>query len=218
MPRSKAVRVPLSRRGRAAALLALAVIISACSVLPDQPRPERTFQLVPPLTTHTVQRTGPSLLVDLPEAATGYRSDAMIYRRSPLELQAFASARWADSPAHMLAEAAASTLEDSGRFSVVATAPAVLDARYRLGLTLVRLEQDYTNGLPGVAHITVQARLINARSGEVIDSTLLDRSAPAEAAGPEPAAQAASVATRALLADLTRFVVDALPTRHPAPK
>lgn len=212
MPRTTATRILRRRLVTACAATALlSAMLAGCSVLPSQPTPERTFRLVPPVTTHGVRHTGPTLLIDLPEAATGYGSDAMIYRRDPLELNAFASARWADSPARMLAEAAASALEESGLFSVVATAPAVLDARYRLGLTLIRLEQDYTGGTPGVAHITVRARLINARNGEILDSTLLDRSAPAQATGPEAAARAASVATRALLADLTRFVAESLP-------
>jgi len=151
-----------------------------------------------------------TLLIEVPTARAGYRSEAIAYRRNSPVIDYFATARWAAPPAELLAAATEDALATAGLFRNVARGPAAVAADYRLDMELLYLEQDYRGGQPGHARVGVRARLIGA-GGQVLASRLLTATHPASATGPEAAAVAAGAASERLLTELVRFVAEALP-------
>ncbi|WP_018718841.1 ABC-type transport auxiliary lipoprotein family protein [Arhodomonas aquaeolei] len=202
--------MPATLRTVAAACLA-ALMVSGCSVVqrPQTP-PPRTLQLVEPAMLVPAE-SGPHgvLLVEPAEARAGYRDTGVVYREKPQTLDYFATARWAEPPAALLADAATDALAGAGLFHAVVAGPASVSADYRLQLELLYLEQDYRDGMPGSARLGVRARLLEG--GRILASRQFSVTRIAEAAGPVPAAEAAGRATREWLTRLTRFVAAALP-------
>ncbi len=192
---------------RVLVVLPLLLAATACTVLPSSGPAPSVYGLVPPPETSIV---GPGdngiLLVESSGSVAGFDTEAMVYRESDQALDRFTTGRWAAPPGQLLTEAAANALQESGRFRAVLMAPAPVAADYRLHLTVLRLEQDYRRGIPGVARISARVRLTDSASGELLTTALLSHSEPAEAAGPAAFAAAASVATRRLLAELDAVI------------
>jgi len=175
----------------------LAMSLTACSILPEQPPPPQTYRLDWPDAPYRNRPGGPVLMVAAPEALGGYRSTAMLYRDSPNALSAFATGVWADPPAQMLAEQTVAALGATGRFAAVVTATDALRPDLRLLMTVLRFEQDYTRGAKGgVARVRVRMQLVDERGGRVLGGRVVSAEAPAGTEGPAAAAAAMSRAAR----------------------
>lgn len=188
-----------------------ALLTAGCSIVQrPQTAPPRTLQLIEPATLVPAD-SGPHgvLLVEPAAARAGYRDTGVVYRERAQTLDYFATARWAEPPAALLAAAATDALAGAGLFHAVVRGPASVRADYRLQLELLYLEQDYRDGVPGSARLGVRARLLEG--GRILASRRFSVTRGAEAAGPVASAEAAGRATREWLTRLTGFVADALP-------
>lgn len=197
--------------------LLLVLALTGCSVLPQTPPAPKEYRLTQPLTTRvaTAPPDGPTLLIALPGARTGYADRDIVYREHPLEVARFTTARWVGRPADMLAEALAGRLTGSGLYGLVTLAPDPPAGApdYRLAVTLLRLEQDYSEGRPGRARVAVHLRLSDARTGEALLDRVFRADAPTDALGPAAAVTALSRATERLI----ERALDALAEVTPAP-
>lgn len=191
--------------------LALLLGLGGCSVWPSAGPSVTAFDLLPPPGPAIADAAGERvLMLELPDSAAGFASEAMVYRRSGQALERFATGRWSAPPARLLAEAAQTALERSGRFRAVVQEPTPVRADLRLHLTLMRLEQDYRRSDTGIARVALRFRLLDAAGGELLAAGIIEDSATAGAAGPAGFANAAGIATRRLLTSLDQRIAEAL--------
>lgn len=192
------------------ALLGLCSLLGACSLLGSKPQPsQHTYALdsgaalVPaarPVSTGTRV-----LLVEQPTAAPGYDSTRMVYMRQPQSLEAFSQSSWVDTPARMLAPLMVQALQESGVFRAVLLAPTATRSDLRLDTSVVRLQQDFLH-TPSSVRLSLQVRLSDSATHELLAWTVLDVVQPAASEDAAGGSAAASAAVQEALQQLLRFV------------
>lgn len=179
------------------ALLALAAMLaSACAGLqapPAQPVHVYVLEARPA----AASAGAPAPAVSVPRARAGFDTAQMAYLRRPHELEYFASNRWADAPARMLAPLIAQAAERTGCWR--ARAPGTTELR--LDSELVRLLQDFTVR-PSRVRLTLRVELIDAGSKRVLAARELDEIEDAPSDDPYGGVLAANRALERLLGRL----------------
>jgi cholesterol transport system auxiliary component len=127
---------------------------------------------------------------------SGYDTPQIAYLRQPLELEYFATHRWADTPAHMIKPLLIQAL--TAQF--ITTAPGQVTTNLRLDTELIRLQQDFTTQ-PSRVQITLRAQLIDVQEKRIIAVREFDETEPSAS---EDAYGGVLAANRALLRILTR--------------
>lgn len=196
---------------RGLALVALAALLGGCAEL-LRDAPPQTYTLETP-SLPPASAGDEVLRVRLTGVSAGYERPLMAYRAGDaLALDYFATARWVTPPAELITEQLAAALEATGRFRAVLTGAPPPVADHRLELELLRLEQDYRGGGPGMARLEVRARLLD-RDGTLVGQRRLEAQAAADASGPAGAAAAANRALADIAAsldtDLNRWLAGA---------
>lgn len=189
-------------------LLLVALLLTGCTAL-KPPKQEHTHLY----TLEAVPQGLPAapasrqvLAVGMPTARPGYDTPQIAYQRQPLELEYFATQRWADTPARMLKPLLIQALEPA--FQTVVQLPGPVAARFRLDTEIVRLQQDFTTQ-PSRVQFTLRARLTDLQSRKIIAARAFDES---EASASEDAYGGVVAANRALqriLSQLADFCRDA---------
>lgn len=184
--------------------LLFSVLLAACSALQaPKTRPLHLYLLEAKTAPSTLPtRRAEVLAVSLPVAAPGYDTAQMAYLRQPLELEYFASHRWADIPAQMIQSALVQTL--STEFSAVVTAPGMLPADLRLDTELIKLQQNFTQQ-PSRIQLTLRAQLIDVKAKRVIAVKLFEESEITTSEDAYGGALAANRALQHILSGLTEF-------------
>lgn len=139
---------------------------------------------------------GPAVQVAETSAAPGYTTPAMVYRSAPHTLQSFATHRWTDQPARLVAEALRAGLTAGG--VLVLKPGAGIRPDYRLTSDLVALEQDFTIS-PSRMVLAVRLQLIDVRTRRVVGARNLRLETPA----PSDDAPGGVAAAQVLVAQLT---------------
>jgi len=193
--------------------LALAGLLSGCTALLQEAPPQSYTLEAPALPSASAGHA--VLRVRLTGVSAGYERPLMAYRAGDeLALSYFATASWVSPPAELITEQLAAALEATGRFRAVLTGAPPPVADYRLELELLRLEQDYRAGNPGVARLELRARLLD-RDGTLVGQRRLEARAPARTSGPAGAAAAANRAlaevAASLYADLDTWLAASAP-------
>jgi cholesterol transport system auxiliary component len=137
------------------------------------------------------------LAVSPTTARSGYDTPQIAYLRQPLELEYFATHRWADTPAHMLKPLLTQAL--TAQF--ITAAPGQVTAHLRLDTELIRLQQDFT-AQPSRVQITLRAQLIDVQEKRIIAVREFDETEPSAS---EDAYGGVLAANRALLRILTQL-------------
>ncbi len=210
-----------------ATLLALALPLCACSLLPARP-PVATAQYALDRGLHRPARNAdglapavprPSVLVELPGAAAGFDSNRMIYLQEPHRLRYFAHSEWVDAPARMLAPLLVGALQAGGRFKAVIEAPSDASADLRLDTQILELQQEFQTR-PSRVRFGLRVILIEVASRRVLatqDFERLEVAASDDPAGGAEAAQRAvdSVALQ-LVAYCAKFLNESMASEHRA--
>lgn len=179
-------------------------LLAACSALPAPktlPLHRYLLESKPSPRTPPTRRTE-VLAISLPAAAPGYDTPQMAYLRQPLELEYFASHRWADTPAQMIQAVMLQTL--AAEFSAVVSAPGQLPANLRLDTELIKLQQDFTRQ-PSRIQLTLRAQLINVKEKRVIAERRFDETENADSENAYGGALAANRALQRILMGLSEF-------------
>lgn len=153
--------------------LVLVILLAGCTGLPA-PHIENTHLYLldaRPTPNATSHKSPLVLAISLPTARAGFDTPQMAYLRQPLELEYFATHRWADTPSRMLKPLLAQALEPL--FSSVVQAPAMLPADLRLDTELIRLQQNFTSK-PSQIQLTIRMQLVDIKDKRVIASKLFD--------------------------------------------
>ncbi len=133
----------------------------------------------------------PALRVAVPQAAPGYGSSRMAYRKDPLQLEYFVHHRWADAPTLMLAPALVGALERSGRFRVVLGADVQARSALLLETQDLRVEQLFDKAGSQV-RLSARLSLVDLANQRVLGTREISVTEPAAAASPEAGAAAAN--------------------------
>lgn len=159
----------------------------------------RTPSGVPPVKNKLV------LAVSMPSARPGFDTPQMAYQQHPLELDYFATQRWADTPAHMLRPLLVQSLEPV--FQSVVNTPGIIPADIRLDTEIIRLRQDFTTK-PSRAELVLRAQLTDLKDRRVIAVKLFSASVAAESENAYGGVVAANLALQEVLEQLTTFCIN----------
>jgi cholesterol transport system auxiliary component len=166
----------LIRIGAQAILLAVA----ACQ-LPGRGPPPREFRVTSKTTfADDLRKVGWSLVVDRP---TNERSidTARIARTAGLKVEYYANAMWVDRPAAMIEPLIIQSFKNSGAIEVVAGRRSDVRPDFMLQTNIAAFQAQQAESGPPEARVVMSARLMAMPKREVVGTTEIGRSAPAQA-------------------------------------
>jgi cholesterol transport system auxiliary component len=197
----------------------LACLLAACSsILPEKEPPSNFYSLdylpaggaARPAATQgsgTNTDRAISVIVTPPRAAPGFDRSRMVYLREPHHVEYFAQNQWVEPPPRMLAPMITAALERSGAFRAVLPAPSAAAGNVRLSTEILRLQQEFF-GAPSKVRFTLQARLVDDATRQVIATRQFEALAEAPADNPYGGVQAANRAVNQVLEELAAFCVE----------
>jgi cholesterol transport system auxiliary component len=189
---------------------ALVTLLAACSPL-QPPRAEEPVLHVLDVRPAVARATTPRdlvLEVGAPRAAPGFDSAALVYVQKPFVLDAFATHRWADTPARMIEAPLMRALEQTGLFRAVVPAPSGVPADLRLDTDLLRLQHNFASR-PSRVELSLRFRLSDLRGRRVVAARVIDLEVAAASDDPAGGVDAANAALANALAQAAAFAVTA---------
>jgi cholesterol transport system auxiliary component len=197
-----------------------ALLLAGCgSLLPTPAPPPARYTLDDAVAAPAAAApvSAPSLRINLPQAAAGHDSAQMVYLRRPFQLEAYAQSVWVDTPARMLAPLLSAALARSGAFAAVVAAPGTAGGDVQLDTTILRLQQDFTTGVPSQVRFSLRATLVDSATRRVIGTRDFDAVLPATGEDALGGVLAARRAVQQVLAEVAAFCAQAVRTRPAAP-
>jgi cholesterol transport system auxiliary component len=184
------------------------LLLAACS-LPQAPADPTTLHLLDarPAVAGTTRRDL-VLMVGAPRAAPGLDTAAMTYVRTAHVLDHYATHRWVDPPARMLAPLLTRTLEDTGAFRAVVAAGSGLAADLRLDTEIVRLHQSFLQR-PSRVDVTLRVQLVDLAGRRVLATRYVEVTQQADTEDAPGGVAAANAAVARALAQVAAFGVEA---------
>jgi len=145
-----------------------------------------------------------TLIVNETQAAAGYDSQRILYLRQPHKLEYFSHSEWVDPPARMISSLIVGTLERSGAFRAVVSAPGSASGELRLETEVLVLQQEFTSR-PSQVRFALRAYIVEDGSRRVVATRDFEALAPAPSDDPYGGVQAANAAVQDVLGQLTAF-------------
>lgn len=208
-------------------LLAAALVLtltSACSALRPTASEQPAFysldnaRLDAPGAPAEMPKAAPAaatLIVNPPQAASGFKSQRIVYVRTAHQLEYYAHSEWIDPPAHMIAPLIVAALESRGRFRAVILTPSVAAGELRLDTEIIRLQHELASA-PSRVRLTLRAYLVDNATRQVLSWREFDESVAVASEDPYGAVVAANRATPVVLGKLADFCADAATQWQPA--
>ncbi|MBU6299043.1 MAG: membrane integrity-associated transporter subunit PqiC [Alphaproteobacteria bacterium] len=168
------------------------------------------------LRTHPAAMPGPkvpwALSILTPDAAGGLDTDRIAIFRPPATLDYYADAAWPDQLPALVQNAIQQAFEASGRIDKVAPDGDAAHADYVLATELRDFEARYAqpDGIP-TAVVRIQARLLNARTRDVVDNFDASEEAPATQNTVDSAVEALDTALGRTLTQIVTWALSAPP-------
>lgn len=197
-----------------AALLALLASLAGCGATlwpPPAPLPALytldagvPLPSSPPATPAPTEAARRVVAVTTPVAAPGFDTTAIVYQRRPQQLEHFATARWVEPPARMIAPLIVDALQRGGAFAAVVPSSSGTRAELRLDTELLRLQQQF-DAAPSRVRLTLRAVLVDVAARRVVASAEFDRSVDAASDDPYGGVVAAQSALQQVLGELAAF-------------
>jgi cholesterol transport system auxiliary component len=180
-------------------------------ILQSEPGPDNIYVLDVTIEPRPQVRPADKVvLVNSPQAQSGFDTRRIAYTRTPLSLDYYTRSVWADNPARMLDSLIVRALEKSGAFRAVVSASTSVVADVRLDTTIVRLQHEFYQQ-PSQVRLTVRAKLLDLGTREVLATRLFEVIEPAPSEDARGGVQAANRAVGRMLEDLTDFVIANIP-------
>ena len=163
----------MKSRSVAAALLALALALSACtgSLLQSDAEAPETFRLHGPALTDSGGRLPLALAVARPRAAAALDTDRVAVVRTDSRFDYYSGVRWSEPAPQMLQQLLVKAFSADGRFAAVVAAPSRVPADLLLDVELRRFEADYpAEGAVPEVRVEMLVTLIEARPARRVAS------------------------------------------------
>ena len=185
------------------------LLASGCSFLQPAPADATALHLLDarPVVASAAKRDR-VLAISAPRAAPGFDSAAMVYVQTAHALDHYATHRWADTPARMLAQLLTRTLEDSGSFRAVVQAPSAVPADLRLDTEIVQLRQSFL-ARPSRVELTLRTQLVDVAGRRVLATRYIEVTQDAASDDAAGGVAAANAAVERALAQVAAFCIDA---------
>jgi cholesterol transport system auxiliary component len=172
----------LGRRGLLRIGTQLSLLAVAACAFPGQGPPPRQFRLTPKTTfPEDLPKVRWSLLIDRPTAEPSVET-VRIARTSGVEVQYYANANWVDRPSAMIEPLIIQSFMNSGSIGVVASRRSDVRADFMLQTNVTAFQAQQTESGPPEARVVISARLMTMPKREVVGTTEIGRSVPAETA------------------------------------
>ena len=223
LPSPPTARLRLRARPELPALCMLAAVFANGCALTSEPAV--TYQLAPVVTKHDADARAADpepalplvLLVGRPRAAGPLDTDRIAIAPGGSRFDYYADVRWAQTAPQMLQQTLVDALTSDGHFEAVLAAPAFVPAELLLDLELRRFEA-VAAGVDSapVAHVQVQASLVDRRRGVRVASFLSEASATASDNRMGPVVAAFDAATMQVVQHIVQRVREAQVTANAA--
>ena len=162
-------------------------------------------------------RTGPTLIVNAPQAAAGFDSQKIIYVRQAHKLEYFAHSEWVDPPARMLAPLIIPAIEATGVFRAVVSIPGSASGDLRLETEVLLLQHEF-GSQPSRVRFALRAYLSEDGTRRVVATRDFEAVQPAPSEDPYGGVQAANAAVRSVLEALAAFCAETAAAWQPSRK
>ena len=184
------------------------VLLSSCSFLSADTPPKHYFIAIDPTPApETVEASGKTILISIPQATSGFDTRQMVYIDTPYVLEHYRDNLWVDTPARLLLPLIVQSLEATGKFGAVlsATSSPIL-GQLRLDSEIIRLQQEFLEP-PSRVRFTLRVQLLDMTQRAILDTKVFDVTEIA----PTPDAAGGVVATnravQVVLEQLAEFIV-----------
>lgn len=194
---------------RRLALASTALLLAGCSLAPRPSADEMSVHLLDarPAVASPIRRDL-VLAVSAPHAAPGADTTAMVYLRTAHALDRYATHRWADAPARMLAPLLVRTLDDAGVFRAVVPPGSGLAADLRLDTEIVTLRQSFL-APPSRVELMLRVQLVDMAARGVLATRYIETTGAAPSDDAPGGVAAAQEALGRALAAVAAFCADA---------
>jgi cholesterol transport system auxiliary component len=153
----------------------------------DNPAPE-TYRLAAPAAAGNSAPAGPvtnsanvAIVVGRLRAPASLDTDRIAIVEAGRRFDYYSGVRWSEPAPQMLQQNLVTALTDSGRFAGVYASPSRVPAELLLDVELRRFEADTAAAGPPVAHVQVQASLVDSRRAGRVASFVSDAAVAAAA-------------------------------------
>jgi len=152
----------------------------------DQPAPE-SYRLAAPAASSNAYAAAAgkpatvAIVVARLRAPSSLDTDRIAVVEAGRRFDYYAGVRWSEAAPQMLQQNLVTALTDSGAFAGVYAAPSRVPAELLLDVELRRFEADTAAAGPPVAHVQVQASLVDSRRSDRVASFVSDAAVAASA-------------------------------------
>lgn len=182
----------------------LFISLTSCAVSITQPN---EYQLVGVNQKSYATRTSSkTILIALPLAASGYQSNSLLYLTKDYTLSSFVKNEWDVPPAEMLQPLLTKSIQNTGYFYAIVSAPSSVQTTYRLETRLQVLQQNFTQH-PSVVEMSIDATLVNNNTLKAVGSHHFSTRVPAASETPYGGVVAANKACQQLMEEISAWVV-----------
>lgn len=184
------------------------LLISGCSVFAPVKNQQGNTYIINsvPGCVPKAPRSPLTLLVTPPQTTQPYNTTQIAYSTCPFTLSYFAKNFWVDTPPQMLLPLIVQSMQDTCHFHAVVIPPFAGGYDLVLNTQLLQLQQDFRCH-PSRVHLMLRAQVIDA-TNHVIATRQFCITVIAPCDDPYSGVIAANKAVAALLAQLTKFVLD----------
>jgi cholesterol transport system auxiliary component len=119
------------------------------------------------------------LLVNLPQAESGFDTPKIAYLKRPLEVSYYTANQWADQPPRMLLPLLVRMLEKTGRWRAVIPMPTPARGDYRLDSTGFVLQQEFIEQ-PSRMRVSLRVQLVDLRDYRAVGTRQFEATEPSQ--------------------------------------
>ncbi|MFZ1828350.1 MAG: ABC-type transport auxiliary lipoprotein family protein [Candidatus Competibacteraceae bacterium] len=191
--------------------LGILLVLAGCTLPQDSSPPQQAYLLeVGAFTPPPARRSSNKiLLVTVSKEAAGFDSNRIAYTREPPKLDYYKDSVWSDTPAKMLLPILVRAFEGSSAFKAVVSPPSPVLANLRVDVDVIRLQQEFMTA-PSRVRLTVRTKVVEMKSGHVLETRLFEAVEPAPSENAAGAARAANAAVQKILSEVVPFALRAL--------
>jgi len=163
-----------SPTGKWACLAAALLLLGGCALVQGQGPPPRLFTPHPKTTFDSdLPKANWQLVVDPPQAPASIDTVRIAVRKSPLELDYYAGAAWADRVPPMVLTLLVSSFENSGKIVGVGRESATLRADFALRTDIRDFEVESEGG-HAAAHVHIVSKLVQMPERIIVSDNSCD--------------------------------------------
>jgi cholesterol transport system auxiliary component len=179
---SEVTATTLARRQLLSACAAVPLLAAASCQLPGSGPPPREFRVTPKTTfDDNLPHVDWALVIDRPSSDPSFDT-TRIARTSGVEVEYYADASWVDRPPAMIEPMIIQSFRNSGAIEVVAGRRSDVRPNFMLQTTITAFQAQPVDGGPPEARVVLDASLMAMPKREVVGTTEIGRSVPAQAA------------------------------------